>query len=87
MEEVSYSYVRQHLSKLLDKVIDDSEVLHIRRRKGQRVVVIEEREYENMLETLHVFSTEANTKRILKGLKEAKQGKGVEVDIQSYFNS
>lgn len=87
MEEVSYSYLRQHLSKLLNGVIDNSEVLHVKRRKGQRVVVIEEREYENMLETLHVFSTEANTRRILKGLQEAKQGKGVEIDLQSYFNS
>jgi len=87
MEEVSYSYARQHLSKLLDKVIDDSEVLHISRKNGQRIVVIEEREYENMLETLHVFSTEANTRRILKGLEEVKKGNGVEIDIQSYFNS
>ena len=87
MEEVSYSYLRQHLSELLNGVIDNSEVLRVKRRKGQRVVVIEEREYENMLETLHVFSTEANARRILKGLQEAKQGKGVEIDLQSYFNS
>jgi antitoxin YefM len=87
MELVSYSYLRQHLSELLDKVVDDSEVLHIRRKNGRRIVVMEESEYESLIETIHVFSTEANTKRIVSSLADAKKGKGVEIDVQDYFNS
>ncbi len=79
MKVVSYSYLRNHLSKLFDRVVDDSEVLHVRLKNCQRIVVLEESMYDNFLETIHIFSTEANTKRILSSLEAVKKGKGMEL--------
>ncbi len=69
-ETVSYSEFRAHLAGYLDKVCDDSLPLVVKRRSGQRVVIISEDDYNSMDETDYLLSTEANKEVLLEALNE-----------------
>lgn len=87
MEKITYTYARQHLSTILNTIIDDAEVVYIRRPKGDEVAMVDAKEYESLLETAHIFSTKANTNAFLRGLKQAKAKTGTEIDLQNYMDS
>jgi antitoxin YefM len=87
MEKITYSYARQNLSSILANVIDNSEVVYIKRQTGEEIAMVDAREYESLLETAHIFSTKANTKAFLRGLAQAKSNKGREIDLQNYMDS
>jgi antitoxin YefM len=55
-------------------------VLHISRQKGRTVVVMDEEEYESLMETLHLFSSPANARRLLAAMADADVGKVTEFD-------
>lgn len=87
MEKISYSYARQNLSQVLDNIIDDAEVVYIKRQNGNEIAMIDAREYESLLETSHIFSTKENTDRFLKALKQAESKEGKEIDLQNFMDS
>jgi antitoxin YefM len=87
MEKVTYSYARQNLSTLLDSIINDTEVVYIKRQNGKEVAMIDAKEYESLLETAYIFSTKANTKAFLKGIKQAESKKGKKIDLSDYMDS
>jgi PHD/YefM family antitoxin component YafN of YafNO toxin-antitoxin module len=60
MEKITYTYARQNLSAILNTIIDDAEVLYIKRPKGDEVAMVNAKEYESLLETAHIFSTKAS---------------------------
>ena len=78
MEKITYTYARQ-----FDTIINDAEIVYIKRRNGKEIAVINAREYESLLETAYIFSTKANTKAFLKGLKQAETKSGKEIDLQN----
>jgi antitoxin YefM len=87
MENVTYTYARQHLSSLLDTVTNDAEVVYIKRQNGKRIAMIDANEYESLLETAHIFSTKENTEAFLRGLKQAESKEGIEIDLQDFMDS
>jgi antitoxin YefM len=87
MEKITYTYARQNLSSILDTIIDDAEVIYIKRQNGKEIAMIDAKEYESLLETAYIFSTEANTKSFLKGVKQAEAKEGIEIDLQNYLDS
>jgi antitoxin YefM len=64
----------------LERVTNDRDVLHISRQKGRTVVVMDEEEYESLMETLHLFSSPANARRLLAAMADADVGKVTEFD-------
>ena len=53
MQIVNYSYARKNLRKVLDQVVDDSEVTCIV-SKANHVVIMSKSDYDSIMETLHV---------------------------------
>jgi antitoxin YefM len=74
MEVVNFSEFRANLKKSLDEVYQDSEVLIVSRPRNENVVVLSLREYNSMLETMHLMSTEANRKRLDDAIQRDKEG-------------
>ena len=74
MEVVNFSEFRANLKKNLDGVYEDNEVLIVNRPRNENVVVLSLKEYNAMMETMHLMSTEANRKRLQESIEETKDG-------------
>lgn len=75
--ETSYSWAREQLATLLDRVTNDLEVVIINRRNGKRVAMIDADEYERLMETVHLLRSPKNAERLLKALEQAQKGEGL----------
>ncbi len=75
MREYSYTEVRQNLSNILNSVCDDSEEVYVKRKNGDRVVILPAEDYESLKETAYLLSTRANRKELFLSLQEAEEGK------------
>lgn len=72
--ETSYSNLRENLASYLDKVVDDQEVVIVRRKGSRDVALIPAEELSGLMETAHLLRSPANAKRLLSALKRAKSG-------------
>jgi antitoxin YefM len=74
--ETTYSNLRQNLAEYLDRVVDDREVIVVRRRGAEDVALIAASELSSILETAHLLSSPANANRLLRALANANKRKG-----------
>jgi antitoxin YefM len=70
MEVLNYTEFRKNLTKSLNKVNDDAEIVVVSRSKGKTVVVMSLEEYNSINETLHLISSSANKNRLDEALEE-----------------
>ena len=74
MEVLNYTEFRRNLTKSLNKVNDDAEIVVVSRSKGKNVVVMGLEEYNSIQETLHLMSTSANRHRLEEAMQEMEVG-------------
>ena len=72
--ETTYSDLRGHLSEYMDRVVDDRDVVVVRRRNGKNVAMIAEDEFRSLMETVHVMSSPKNAQRLLTAFHRAETG-------------
>ncbi len=70
--ETTYTAARDQLKALMDKVVDDREVVLVRRRHGGDVAMVAAEELEGLLETAHLLRSPRNATRLLKALERAQ---------------
>lgn len=70
--ETTYTAARDQLKALMDKVVDDREVVLVRRRQGGDVAMVAAEELEGLLETAHLLRSPRNAARLLKALERAQ---------------
>ena len=70
--ETTYSQARQSLKSLLDRVVDDREVVTIRRRNGGAAAIIAADELAGLEETAHLLRSPANAERLLTALNRSR---------------
>ena len=76
MEAVNYSTFRANLRAYLDKTRDDAEpILVTSNDPDSNVVVINVRDYENMVENDYIKSNAYLHEKILRGREEARAGR------------
>jgi antitoxin YefM len=80
MRIISATALRENLAEHLARVGDDREVLHVTRQGGRTVVIIDEGEYEAIMETLHLLRSPANAKALLEAIAQADAGELTEFD-------
>jgi antitoxin YefM len=69
--ETTYSHLREHLASILDRVVDDREVVIVKRKKGGKdVALIAADELAGLLETAHLLQSPKNARRIRESLQE-----------------
>jgi len=74
MEVVNYTEFRKNLTKSLNKVNNDAEIVVVSRSKGKNVVVMALEEYNAIQETLHVVKSVSNRNRLDKAIEEMDKG-------------
>lgn len=78
MDTLTYTAVRAHLARAMDRVCDDHEALIITRNGAQSVVMLSLEAYKALEETAYLLRTPANAKRLLSAVAQLSAGKGVE---------
>lgn len=74
MIETTYSQAREQLKTLMDRAVDDREVIMVRRRSGDAVAIIAADELEALMETAHLLQSPRNAERLLNALARAREG-------------
>lgn len=72
--EATYSQAREQFKTLMDRAVDDREVIVVRRRSGDAVAMIAADELEGLLETAHLMRSSRNAERLLAALARARGG-------------
>jgi antitoxin YefM len=70
--ETSYSQAREQLKSLMDRAVDDREVIVVRRRGGGDVAMIAVDELSSLMETAHLLRSSKNAERLLTALSRAR---------------
>jgi antitoxin YefM len=71
--ETTYSQAREGLKGLMDRAVQDREVVMVRRRKGGDVALVAADELAGLLETAHLLRSPANAERLLAALSRARE--------------
>ena len=70
--ETTYSALRQNLATFLDRVVDDREVVVVKRRGARDVAIIAADELAGLEETAYLLRSPANARRLSQALAESK---------------
>jgi antitoxin YefM len=77
MQAITYSEARNNLASHLDRVVCDSDITVITRQKAEPTVLMSLRDYEALMETLHLLRGK-NGPRLLKAVGDIQQGRNLE---------
>ncbi len=73
--ETTYTSLRENLASMLDRVIDDREVVVVKRRGFEDVALISASELAGLEETAYLLRSPKNARRLLAARKSAKTAK------------
>jgi antitoxin YefM len=66
---------RNGFFQLLEEVVNTHQVFLIKRREGENVALIAESDLMSLIETVYLFRSSVNAKRLLAAIEESKSGK------------
>jgi len=75
METVSFSNARKSLKAILDRVNDDIDCTIITRRDAPEAVLMSLKEYNALLETVHLLDSPANAMHLSRSIEQHKAGR------------
>lgn len=74
--ETTYTHLRDNLAAALDRVVEDQEILIVRRRGGREVALIPAAELAGLMETAHLLRSPRNAQRLLAAFRRAGARRG-----------
>ena len=81
--EITYTQARATLAKLLDEVIQDREIVIIKRRGQEDAALISADELSSLIETAYLLRSPANAKRLLEALGRALKNEGQPLTVDT----
>jgi antitoxin YefM len=81
--ETTYTHLRDKLASVLDQVVDDREVVIVRRRGARDVALVPADELAGLMETAHLLRSPKNARRLLAALRRAQGRKGKPESIEN----
>ena len=70
--ETSYAQTMPNLNVLLDRVVNDREIIYIKSQSGENVALIAADELQSLLETMHLLRSPKNAERLLNAISRAR---------------
>lgn len=83
MLQTTYTNARANFSGLCDEVIENREIVLIRRRNGNNVAMIAADELQSLVESSHLMRSPKNAERLLSALERALKGGGTASSVKS----
>lgn len=68
MSTIPYQKAQKKLNHLLHQVCENDETIFISKEGGKNAVIISEREYNSLLETIYLTNSPKNTERLLESV-------------------
>ena len=85
--ETTYTALREKLASYLDQVIDDREVVIVRRRGARDVAIVAADELSSLMETANLLRSPKNAERLFEAIRWAGQGSGEPETVESLRRS
>ena len=85
--ETNYTALRAGLAGFLDQVIDDREVVIVRRRGARDVAIVPADELSSLMETAYLLRSPKNAERLLEAIRWAEQGNGEPETVETLRRS
>ena len=73
MESITYTAVRNNLSKTMDKVNKDHAPVIITRQNGKAAVLMSLEDFNAYEETAYLFRSPANAERLIKAIQDVEK--------------
>jgi len=73
MVETTYTSLRENLASVMDRIVNDREVVVVRRKGDQRIAMIPADELSGLLETAHLLRSPKNAQRLLDALNTVRR--------------
>jgi len=73
--ETTYTALRANLADVLDQVVDQQEIVIVRRKGLRDVALVPATELAGLIETAHLLRSPKNARRLLTALHRAERGK------------
>ena len=73
MKSCTFRELRSNFKKILKVISNEHAPTLVTRRNGENIVMISEREYNSMHETLHLLGTAKNAERLRESVAEFKR--------------
>lgn len=83
MDAISYTELRQNLKTYMDKVYNDHSPLIITRKNNQNLVLLSIDEYNSLMETSYLMSSEANYKYLKESIDQYERGRAAPKELIS----
>jgi antitoxin YefM len=74
--ETTYTKLRDELASFLDRVIDDQEVVIVKRRGAKDVALVPADELSSLMETAYLLSSPRNAERLFRAQRRSARGEG-----------
>jgi len=74
MRHTTFAKASANLEDLLDEVVEGGEPVIIGRGKGRNVAIISTKDLRSLLETIHVFKSPNNARRLLDAFERSTRG-------------
>lgn len=75
MNAVNYSELRTNLKSYMDTVYENHEPLIITRKNNENLVMISIEDYNSMIETEYLLSSEKNAEHLFTSIENARKGR------------
>ena len=69
--ETTYTHLRDRLASILDQVVEDQEIVIVRRRNSKDVALIPAAELTSLMETAYLLRSPKNAQRLLTATRRA----------------
>ena len=81
MQTLSFSEARNRLKFVLDKTVEDADIVIITRRNAQDAVVMSLDYYNSLIETVYLLQSPANAAHLAESVGQLRDGNTVERDL------
>ncbi len=73
MKEYTYTKSRQNLKSVISEATVNHEIIRIKNRNGQTVIMLDENDYNSLLETAYLLRSPKNAERLMEAKARAKE--------------
>jgi antitoxin YefM len=81
MEVFNYTDFRNNLKSVLDKTVENHEVIIISRSQNKDVVLLSLDDYNSWRETMHLMRSERNRTRLMEAIERTEKGDFISHDL------